>query len=102
MSEWIPVKDRYPEERKQSDKLPSKLSMIRSATKQLYSSARSVKQGLPVFVSPNIAQERFEICDDCEFFDKNSTRCEKCGCFMKRKVNLADAKCPIGKWGKHE
>ena len=66
-------------ERKQSDKLPSKLSMIRSATKQLYSSARSVKQGLPVFVSPNIAQERFEICND-----------------------LADAKCPIGKWGKHE
>ena len=102
MSEWIPVKDRYPKRQRQSNKLPSKLSMIRSAVEQLYSSIRSVRQGLPVFVPPNIAQERFEICNDCEFFDKNSTRCGKCGCFMKKKVDLADAKCPIGTWGKYE
>ena len=92
------VEEMFKEEQKRSDKFPSKLSMLRSAAKQFYYSARSAKKGLPVFVSSETAQERFEICDECEFFDKDSTRCEECGCFMKLKVNLADTKCPIGKW----
>ena len=45
-----------------------------------------------------LAQYRLEICKGCEHFSKLSIRCKKCGCFMKLKTNLKDAKCPIGKW----
>ena len=31
-------------------------------------------------------------------FDKDAARCKECGCYMRLKVNLADTKCPIGKW----
>jgi|3_EtaG_2_1085321.scaffolds.fasta_scaffold00721_4 hypothetical protein len=88
----------FQEEQKQSDKFPSKLSMIRSAAKQFYYSAKSAKQGLPVFVSSDIAQERYQTCEECDMFDKNTTRCKECGCFMRVKVNLANTKCPIDKW----
>ena len=92
------VEEMFEEEQKRSDKFPSKLNMIRSAAKQLYYSAKSAKRGLPVFVSSDVAQERFEICNDCDMFDKKTTRCKECGCFMKIKINLADVKCPIDKW----
>ena len=45
-----------------------------------------------------LAQYRFEICKTCIFFRPNTKQCKKCGCFMKLKTTLADAKCPIGKW----
>lgn len=43
-------------------------------------------------------QLRLDICNSCEFFDKNTTVCNKCGCIMSIKTNLPDATCPIGKW----
>lgn len=41
---------------------------------------------------------RLAICQQCEFFRHNSQTCRKCGCFMKLKTQLENAKCPIGKW----
>lgn len=45
-----------------------------------------------------LAKYRFEICESCEFFRKKTKQCKKCGCFMKLKTTLENAKCPIGKW----
>ena len=45
-----------------------------------------------------VAQYRLEICNGCEFFRKTTQTCKKCGCFMKAKSMLLNAKCPIGKW----
>lgn len=45
-----------------------------------------------------LAQYRLSICQTCEFFKKSGNRCKKCGCFMKLKTHLENAKCPIGKW----
>lgn len=45
-----------------------------------------------------LAQYRLSICQGCEFFKKSGNRCKKCGCFMKLKTHLENAKCPIGKW----
>lgn len=45
-----------------------------------------------------LAQYRLEICKGCEHFRKLSLTCRKCGCFMKLKTTLENAKCPIGKW----
>ena len=41
---------------------------------------------------------RLEICSSCDFYRKRTNQCKKCGCFMKLKTQLENAKCPIGKW----
>lgn len=45
-----------------------------------------------------LKEERLKVCRGCEFFKPASQKCRKCGCFMKLKVTLEYAKCPIGKW----
>jgi hypothetical protein len=45
-----------------------------------------------------IAQNRYDQCKKCDSFNKILFFCEKCGCIMKVKVKLKDAKCPLGKW----
>lgn len=45
------------------------------------------------------SNERYEICKACPEFIKLTTQCKKCGCFMSAKTKLAQASCPIGKWG---
>jgi hypothetical protein len=45
-----------------------------------------------------ISEDRLKICNLCEFFNKESSRCNKCGCFMDYKTLLPYVECPIGKW----
>ena len=45
-----------------------------------------------------LIESRLKICNSCEWFNKKFTTCKKCGCFMKLKSTLKQAKCPIGKW----
>lgn len=46
----------------------------------------------------DLVNSRLEICRSCEFFRARTETCKKCGCFMKLKTKLHNAKCPIGKW----
>jgi len=46
----------------------------------------------------DLSESRLEICKGCEFFRPRTQTCMKCGCFMKAKSMLLNAKCPIGKW----
>lgn len=41
---------------------------------------------------------RLEICKQCPFFMQATQQCRKCGCFMKLKTRLENARCPINKW----
>lgn len=41
---------------------------------------------------------RYSICESCDRLTKTTKQCRECGCFMKLKVKLADATCPLGKW----
>ena len=45
-----------------------------------------------------VAKSRLEICRTCEYFRPKTETCRKCGCFMKAKTMLLNAKCPIEKW----
>lgn len=45
-----------------------------------------------------LANQRYEICLSCPELIKIQKRCRKCGCFMKQKVKIERAACPIGKW----
>ena len=46
----------------------------------------------------DLAKYRLEICHTCDFYRPKTNQCKKCGCFMKLKTSLANAKCPLGKW----
>lgn len=48
--------------------------------------------------SDELSEYRLKICNTCEWFRHNTKTCRKCGCFMKLKTSLENARCPIGKW----
>lgn len=50
-------------------------------------------------VSDEAQKRRMDICKSCPFFIKITGQCSKCGCLMAGKTKLADASCPINKWG---
>jgi hypothetical protein len=45
-----------------------------------------------------LIESRLKICNECEWFKKSLQKCRKCGCFMKLKTTLQEAKCPMEKW----
>jgi hypothetical protein len=45
-----------------------------------------------------LIESRLDVCNTCPFFQKNLAKCRKCGCFMKLKATLLEAKCPVGHW----
>jgi hypothetical protein len=56
-------------------------------------------------VNPNVehvvdeeAQSRYDICLACDRLLPVTHQCKECGCFMKMKVKLKKAVCPLGKW----
>jgi hypothetical protein len=48
--------------------------------------------------SDDIADKRMSICNDCDRLIPITHQCKECGCFMKMKVKLKTATCPLGKW----
>lgn len=50
------------------------------------------------FAEPSVQEARYEICESCPELTKHTKQCKQCGCFMKLKVKLAEASCPLGKW----
>ena len=78
-------------------KYPSKINMVRNLGKDIWKSAKYVGKGLPVLTSKDVVVERYSICEQCPNLTEEG-RCTECGCHMIRKVNLAAASCPIGKW----
>lgn len=53
-------------------------------------------------VIPIIQEQRLAMCKACPEFIRFTHQCKKCGCLMDAKTKLADATCPIGKWGKFD
>lgn len=44
------------------------------------------------------ANTRMTICRTCEHFEEGLAKCKLCGCFMKAKTMLSNARCPLNKW----
>jgi hypothetical protein len=51
----------------------------------------------PIIVKKEIAQQRYDVCKNCEDFTAFKI-CKNCNCFMPVKVKLAHAWCPKTKW----
>lgn len=77
---------------------PSLFQQARNFAKEMWHAGKNAAVGLPVLVDADTAFSRFETCRGCEFLTQDSFRCEKCGCFMKTKTQIATSSCPIGKW----
>jgi len=50
------------------------------------------------YVQELVAKDRFDICKSCPELTELTSRCKKCGCFMKLKTTIAQSQCPLGKW----
>jgi hypothetical protein len=77
-------------------KFPSTFQMARNAFKQAWDSTKGVLSGRNFLVNADTANNRYSICEGCEFFKEK--RCTQCGCFMEAKIHLELATCPLGKW----
>jgi hypothetical protein len=81
-----------------SPQYPSNLQMAKNLGNSVVRNIRSVASGNNLRLSDEEANKRFEICNNCEFFNKLDNRCLKCGCYMAIKTYLKAERCPIGKW----
>ena len=50
------------------------------------------------YIDDESSNARLEICEVCPSLLKLTHQCKECGCFMKLKVKLAAATCPLDKW----
>ncbi len=50
------------------------------------------------YATEETATDRLAICEQCPSLIKLTSQCKECGCFMKLKVKLQKAACPLGKW----
>jgi hypothetical protein len=81
----------------ENKKYPTTSKMLKGFAKEMWASAKYAGKGLPVLVNSDVSSERYSICEQCPHLTEVA-RCTECGCFMKKKVNLAASSCPIGKW----
>ena len=65
--------------------------------KQIEQMGEAVVSG---FVPNEIAEQRYNLCLECEEFRGNS--CKLCGCYMPAKVLFKKVECPKKHWGTYE
>lgn len=56
------------------------------------------EQEFKLFAADTIAKERYSICQSCDNFNKLTTQCKECSCFMILKTKFQSTTCPINKW----
>lgn len=77
---------------------PSIPQMAKNLGRDIVKNIQSVASGNAINAEQTQIDKRKSICNGCEFFNKQSERCLKCGCYMAVKVYLKASSCPIGKW----
>lgn len=50
------------------------------------------------FVSKEVAQQRFDVCLQCDARDEALNICTICSCYLPAKTKLKDATCPMELW----
>lgn len=50
------------------------------------------------FLTKEEAQERYNICKQCDSFIPLTSQCKECGCLMKIKAKIRNSDCPLSKW----
>lgn len=71
--------------------------VIQQAINIAKATAEHVAMGMKA-ADDEMKRKRLAICDTCEFFNRETSRCHKCGCLLNVKTAWAEQHCPIGKW----
>ena len=79
---------------KNKPKLPSVWQMTKNFAKDL---TKYVSEGAPN-VSVEEYSRRLSICESCEFFLEEKSRCGACGCLLEHKAKWKTTTCPKKKW----
>ena len=53
---------------------------------------------MKIFVDKSQAQERYNLCKNCDSYEPITTICKECGCVTKMKVKFSSSICPLNKW----
>jgi hypothetical protein len=77
-----------------SKKTPNIFNMAWTFISEVF---KFVKTGADITDRATFAK-RWSTCITCDDFLHKSSRCSKCGCFMKVKAKMNAAQCPKGKW----
>lgn len=72
--------------------------MARNVGSSIVKNVVSVAKGNDLKISSEEAEKRLGICKTCQFFDKTSQKCSKCGCYLAVKTYLKAEHCPVHKW----
>ena len=72
-------------------------SLFQSSKNFLISTAKHIANNATSTSKKN-QKLRLSICRSCDFFQKDSQRCLKCGCYVNIKTSWASESCPEGKW----
>lgn len=70
--------------------------MIGYALETLIDVTKAYMKGDRIIDKSEIPSLKLKVCKDCPQF--NQGRCKLCGCFMDKKVKIAQSKCPNGYW----
>lgn len=54
---------------------------------------------IKIWVDREVAQQRFDICKECDQLMTPGYVCRQCLCVMKIKVKMVNSSCPLEKWG---
>lgn len=77
---------------------PPLVQQMRNAIGAVSRLGGAIVHGNQVKATEEEVAKRQAICDGCEYYAKDSQRCQKCGCFLKIKIKLETEHCPIQKW----
>ena len=93
---WLTLRHEF------SKPLPGLLTQAKNAAAAAGRAMTAAATNQPVTVPDAEFQRRMTICAACEFLDKSTQRCGKCGCYVAAavigKARLATEKCPINRW----
>lgn len=79
------------------DKLKERLEKARISAEKLATENLLISK-----VSPEVRQQRLDICLSCDKLYKPTHQCKLCGCFMGVKTWMTEQACPARKWGPGE
>jgi hypothetical protein len=76
---------------------PSATKMAANLWRAAVDEAKAVVTQQPAITVQDQAK-RMKLCEACDRYLTEQSRCSACGCYMKVKTKLRSAYCPLGKW----
>ena len=90
--------DNFLDSYKHMDMVGTMIEWLKFKTEQIKHFGSAVTSG---FVPDEIAEQRYNICLECEEFKTSLRQCKLCYCYMPMKVLFKKIECPKQYWGDH-